>query len=241
GYNVLSDVLSEKFNKDLERKISNFKKKISKKDVKKEKKYNIEDFEKRLEEIEFFTLIVNTQPKTIKLKKKPDLVEINIGGNKEEQLKYAKEVLGKEINIEDVFKEGDFLDIKAVTKGKGFQGVIKRFGIKQQRTKAKKRRIVGSISPWNPSTVMFTVARAGQMGYHNRTEYNKKILKISNNEKEINGSSGYSGYGNVKGKFAIIAGSIPGTSKRCIAIRKSQRPEKKSGLKIESVEKILLK
>ncbi|MDD3083812.1 MAG: 50S ribosomal protein L3, partial [Candidatus ainarchaeum sp.] len=42
GYNVLSDVLSEKFNKDLERKISNFKKKISKKDVKKEKKYNIE-------------------------------------------------------------------------------------------------------------------------------------------------------------------------------------------------------
>lgn len=227
GFEVLNDVLSEKFDKELDRKIPNFKKPVSKK-VKKEeeKKFSIQDFQQQMEQIEYFTLLVNTQPNSIELKKKPDIVEINIGGKKEEQLNYAKDVLGKEINIEEVFKEKDFLDIRAVTKGKGFQGVIKRFGIKQQRPKAKKRRIVGSISPWNPSTVMFTVARAGQMGYHNRTEYNKRILKISDEIKDVNGKSGYTRYGTIKGKYIIIAGSIPGVSKRCISIRKSQRPEK---------------
>jgi large subunit ribosomal protein L3 len=244
GYCVLSDVISNKFDKLIEKKIPNFKKKVSKKEKKEknEKKvFTIEDFEKRIDEIKYFTLLVNTQAKQIKLKKKPDLVEINIGGKKEEQLNYAKEIIGKEINFEDIFKEGDFLDVKAVTKGKGFQGVIKRFGVKMQRPKAKKRRIVGSISPWNPSTVMFTVARPGQMGYHNRTEHNKRILKISDKIEEVNGKSGYSGYGTVKGKFAIIMGSLPGTSKRCLALRKSQRPEKKSGLVIKHAEKILTK
>ncbi len=242
GYCVLGDVLSEKFDRELERKIPNFKKKVSKKEKKETKvKNTIEDFEKKINEIDYFTLIINTQPKQIELKKKPDLTEIDLGGTKEEQLQKAKELIGKEINVEDIFKEGDFLDTRAVTKGKGFQGVIKRFGIKQQRPKAKKRRIVGSISPWNPSTVMFTVARAGQMGYHNRTEYNKKLLKISDDIKEINGKSGYSKYGNVNGKFVLIAGSLPGPSKRCIAIRKSQRPARKAGLQIERVEKIFNK
>lgn len=245
GHNILSDVLSQTFDKEIERKINNFKKKNEKSKnketkPKKTKNYTIADFEKEIENIEYFTLLVNTQPKEIKLKKKPEIVEINIGGKKEEQLEYAKNILGKNINIEDVFSEGEFLDIKGVTKGKGFSGVIKRFGVKIQRPKAKTRRIVGSIGPWNPSTVMFSVARAGQMGYHNRTEYNKRILKISNNPDEINGT-GFSGYGKVNKKFVIIRGSIPGSAKRCVAMRKSNRPEKKSGIKFETIEGILKK
>ena len=88
---------------------------------------------------------------------------------------------------------------------------------------------------------MFTVARPGQMGYQNRTEHNKKILKISDNLTEVNGKSGFSGYGQVKGKYLVIAGSIPGAAKRCLAIRKSQRPERKAGIWLENVEKILVK
>lgn len=242
GHQILSDVLSQNFEKEIDRKINNFKKKSEKNKTKKEKtkNYTIADFEKEIEQIEFFTLLVNTQPKEIKLKKKPEIVEVNIGGKKEEQLEYAKTVLGKGINIEDVFSEGDFLDIKGVTKGKGFSGVIKRFGVKIQRPKAKTRRIVGSIGPWNPSTVMFTVARAGQMGYHNRTETNKRILKISDNIDEVN-RNGFSGYGKVRKKFVVIRGSIPGPAKRCVAMRKSTRPEKKSGIKFESIESILKK
>jgi large subunit ribosomal protein L3 len=240
GVNVLGDVLVDSFDKELKRKIIRFKEKTSKKTKKEEPKTTIADFEAKLDKILYFTLIVYTQPKVTTIKKKPDTVEINIGGTKEEQLAYAKEKIGKEIMIEETFEEGTFLDIKAVTIGKGFQGVIKRFGVKIQRPKAKTRRVVGSISPWNPSTVMFTVARPGQMGYHNRTEHNKKILKISDDIKEVNGKSGYSGYGLVKGKYMVIAGSIPGPSKRCIAIRKSQRPAKKSGAQITGVEKILV-
>ena len=245
GVSALSDVLANDFEKEINRKIVGFKDQSEKnKKESAEKgndKYTIEDFEKEIADIEYFTLLVYTQPKKIDLKKTPEIVEANIGGNKEEQLKYAKSMLGKEINFNDLFAEGDFLDIKAVTKGKGFQGVINRFGIKQQRPKSKKRRIVGSISPWHPHTVMFTVARAGQMGYHNRTEYNKKVIKISDNVSEVNNKSGFTGYGHVSGKYALIYGSIPGVAKRCISVRKSIRPEKKAGIQLERVERILVK
>ena len=244
GYTALGDVLTDNFEKELKRKILNFKtksEKNAKKEVKEEKKTTIVDFEKEMEKIVYFTLLVYTQPKSIALKKKPDVIEVNIGGEKADQLNYAKEVLGKEINIEDVFSEGTFLDIRGVTKGKGFQGVIKRFGVRIQRPKAKTRRIVGSISPWNPSTVMFTVPRPGQMGSHNRTEHNKKILKISDDLKDVNGKSGFSGYGKVSGKYMVIAGSIPGASKRCLAIRTSQRPERKARIQLENVTKIVTK
>ncbi len=245
GFAALGDVLAENFDKELKRKILNFKEKNgkenkNKKIKKEEEKMKLEDLDKELEIIKYFTLLVYTQPKSIELKKKPDIVEINIGGTKEEQLAYAKQVFGKEINIEDVFSEGTFLDIKAVTNGKGFQGVIKRFGIKQQRPKSKKRRVVGSISPWHPHTVMFTVARPGQMGYHNRTECNKKLLKISDKIDEVNGKSGFSGYGKVTGKYILISGSIPGPSKRCVAIRKSERPAAVSKVKLDNITKILV-
>ena len=243
GYTALGDALTDNFEKELKRKILNFKtksEKNAKKEVK-EQKTTIADFEKEMEKIVYFTLLVYTQPKSIDLKKKPDVIEVNIGGEKDAQFNYAKEILGKEINIEDVFSEGTFLDIRGVTKGKGFQGVIKRFGVRIQRPKAKTRRIVGSISPWNPSTVMFTVPRPGQMGSHNRTEHNKKILKISDDIKAVNGLSGFSGYGNVAGKYMVIAGSIPGVSKRCLAIRTSQRPERKAGIQLEEVTNIIRK
>ena len=76
-------------------------------------------------------LIVCTQPKKTGFgKKTPEMFEIGIGGNPEEQKKLAMEKLGKEIKVEEVFKEGDFVDSISVTKGKGFQGVVKRYGVK---------------------------------------------------------------------------------------------------------------
>ncbi len=245
GYDVYGDVYAESISKDLDRKIPKFKTKSphaknkGKKEVKEKSPIakTVADFEKALTEgkIEYFTLIVNTEPRKLGFKKIPDLAEVDIGGKKEEQLNYAKEKLGKEITIEEVVKEGEFLDIKAVTKGKGFQGVIKRFGVKMFRPKAKKQRVVGSISPWTPHTVMFTVPRPGQMGYHNRTEYNKKLIKISNKVEEINPVSGFANYGMVKEKYALIFGSVAGPAKRCIALRKTVRPIKKSGIQLEKV------
>jgi len=246
GFNPLTDVLAPNFDKEILRKVNNFKTKSEKNkkaDSKKteEKEYTVDDLHKELKDIEYFTLLVNTQVSKIGFKKTPDITELFIGGNKEEQLKFAKEMIGKEINVEDVFGEGEYLDVKGVTKGKGFQGVIKRFNVKQQRPKAKKRRIVGSISPWHPHTVMWTVPRAGQMGYHNRTEFSKKLGLISTDLDKINGVNGFINYGPVKTKYVLIMGSIPGPAKRCIAFRKSQRPLKIKGVQIQTIEKILIK
>ena len=253
GFVVLSDVIAENTSKHLKRAILNFKEKSSKSATKKEgakekglsqknekeknNYYTILDFEKEILDIEYFTLLVHTQPS---FKKTPEISEVSIGGTKEQQLAYAKEKLGKELAIEDVFKEGDLLDVKAVTKGKGFQGPVKRFGVRTFRPKHKKQRVVGSIGPWHPKTVMFTVARAGQMGYQNRTETNKKLIKISKNSGEVNPKSGFKNFGLVQGAYALVFGSIPGPAKRCVAMRKSLRPVQKVGVQLSSVEKIII-
>jgi large subunit ribosomal protein L3 len=244
GYSALSDVIAENIDKELKRTILNFNQpqnkegKKNKADSKKEEAYTIDDFEKELADIEYFTLLVHTRPS---FKKTPAVSEIFLGGTKEQQFAYAKEKLGKEVTIEETFKEGDFLDVRAVTKGKGFQGPVKRFGVRSLRPKNKKQRVVGSIGPWHPNTVMFTVARAGQMGYHNRTESNKKIIKMSKNVSEINPKSGFKNFGMVEGEYALVFGSLPGPSKRCIALRKSLRPAQHSGVQLQSVEKIINK
>ncbi len=188
-------------------------------------------------EISDLRLLVYSQPKEISLgKKKPEITEMQLQGSLDEKIAFAREMLGKEINAREVFDESEFVDVKAVTKGKGTQGVIKRFGVKQHRPKAKKRRVVGSIGPWNPSTVMWTVARPGQLGYQTRTEYNKRILKISDDSKEINPEGGFTNFGFVKGPYLILRGSVPGPAKRALGLRKAVRkvPEHKS--MIESIE-----
>ena len=103
----------------------------------------------------------------------------------------------------------------------------------------KRQRVVGSIGPWHPHTVMYTVARPGQMGYQSRTESGKKILKISDKVAEVNPKAGFQNYGLVREKYAIIAGSLPGPAKRCIALRKTIRPETKRGPIIEGITRIL--
>jgi len=124
------------------------------------------------------------------------------------------------------------VDTIAVTKGKGFQGPVKRFGVRIQYGKAKrssKARVVGSIGPWSPSRTMWTVPMAGQMGYHKRTEYNKKILKIGEATEvdEINPEGGFVKYGLVKNNYVLLKGSVPGPSKRLVMLRKAVRPHGK--------------
>ena len=110
---------------------------------------------------------------------KPDTFELKVSGGAsgKERFAYAEKLLGKDIGIRDVFKNGQLVDVIAVSKGKGTQGVVKRFGIKLQPRKNRKgKRRVGCIGPWKPNRTMYTVGRSGQMGYHNRVEYNKRIM-----------------------------------------------------------------
>jgi large subunit ribosomal protein L3 len=177
------------------------------------------------EKIAEVRLIVATQPRLVGLGKKPLITEIKIGGDVESALRKGLELLGKELRLSDIFKEGEFVDVIGVTKGKGFQGVVKRYGVSiLQRKSRKTRRGVAAIGPWNPHYVMYTVPRSGQMGYHRRTEFNKRLLKISSDTQAVNPASGWHRFGIIRTEYAVVEGSLPGTPKRPLILRIAAKP-----------------
>ena len=191
---------------------------------------NLKKLEENEDKIAEIRLMVASQPRLAAVpKKKPDITEIKVdGGSIKEQIEYAKSLLGKMVSITDVFKEGGYMDVVAITKGKGFQGPVKRWGIKLLPRKSRKtKRGVAAIGPWKPARVLYTVPRAGQMGYHQRTEYNKRILKIGIDGKEVTPKGGFVRYGEVKGTYIIVDGSLPGPAKRLIRLRYPARAPKK--------------
>jgi large subunit ribosomal protein L3 len=116
------------------------------------------------------------------------------------------------------------IDVIAITKGKGFQGAPKRWGIKLLHHKdSKHRRKVGAMGPWHPAYTMREVPLAGQVGYHQRTEYNKRILRIGEDPSEVNPDGGFLHYGEVRGKWLMIHGSVPGPAKRLVRFRDPSR------------------
>ena len=246
GLRVHADVYAEKVAKELIKKIPNFKKPSTKETKKKapvkteeKKPTTLADLKSDVENTDHFTLIVHTQPKLTGIgKKKPDVFEVHVSGDTSQQLSFAEEKLGKTISISDCFEQGKFVDVKAVDKGKGMTGPVKRAGIRIHRPKAKKRRVVGSISPWSPATVMWTVARPGQLGYQVRTEYNRKVLMIGNTETKINPVGGFKQFGLIKNDFMMVVGSIPGPAKRAVAIRNAMRKFRVNATKIDTIDYI---
>lgn len=173
-------------------------------------------------------LIVATQPASITgiPTKVPDVMEMGLdGGDFSEQLQYAKEHLGEEYSFTDSFKEGGLTDIVAVTKGYGWQGVIKRFGGKLLSHKnSKKRRQHGNMGAFGDGYVRKSIRQGGQTGYHQRTEYNKRILRVANPEEfSITPSGGFLHYGEVKSDYILVHGSVPGPAKRLIRFRDATR------------------
>jgi len=180
-------------------------------------------------------LIASTAPKVVSgvPKKKHDLMEIKMSGEVEKDLKYAKEAFGKELKINDVIKEGDFVDVTAVTTGKGTQGPVKRWGIMIQNAKARRSgrgRHVGAIGAWTPRRVRWRVPQLGQTGYQQRTEYNKRIMKVGENGEEITPKGGFVKYGIVRNEYIVLKGSVPGPKKRFVRISHAIRPHPKLGV-----------
>jgi len=179
--------------------------------------------------------IFQSQPYRISLpRKKPDIIEIKLNsiGDPTEEFNFALDLLGKEIRARDVFVEGEIIDVISVTKGKGFQGPVKRYGIKILTRKNNKiQRAVACIGPWHPARVRYSVPRPGQLGYHQRTEYHKRIMLIGENEEEINPKGGFVNYGKISGDYILLLGSVPGPKKRLIRLRKTIRPLKTFSIK----------
>ena len=172
------------------------------------------------------TIFVATQPHKIGFKKKPEILEVALGGSVDDQIAQAKELFGKEVTVDQVFQEGEQVDSRAVTRGKGFQGPIKRFGLHFRGThkSEKGRRAPGSVGAWH-GPKNWTVPHAGQMGYHQRMELNKWIVKIGTNPEEVNQKGGITHYGNVKNQFMLVKGSLLGPKKRLITLTHACRPK----------------
>jgi large subunit ribosomal protein L3 len=217
---VVNEVLALNPDKELKRKIK-LPKKYSKK---------IDD----IKDYDDIRVIVYSAVKNTGIKKSPDISEIALGGSLEDKLNFVKEYLNKEIRINDIFDKMQLVDIRGVTKGKGLEGAVKRFGIGLRSHKAEKgRRRPGSLGPWHPARVTFRTPMAGQLGMFVRPVLNSKVIDISNiQEKNINPSSGFKNFGNIKTDYIILAGSVQGPPKRQIIltqpVRKTKKTEKKN-------------
>ena len=186
----------------------------------------IKDFEKEIpQEYDDLRIIAYSLPKTTSIKKTPDLIELAI--NTENKLEFIKPLIGKEITPDEFFKN-ELLDTHGLTKGKGMQGPVKRFGVTLRFHKSEKGvRKVGSIGPWHPARVMFRVPMAGQMGFFTRVTYNlKKIHAGKITEKNINPKQGFKNYGNIKTSYIILKGSVQGLAKRQILLTPAKRPHR---------------
>lgn len=175
-------------------------------------------------------LITHTLPGALSSvpKRKPDVMETRIGGSSlEERLEFGLELLddGGEHTVSDVFRAGEYADTAGVTKGQGTQGPVKRWGVQKRKGKHARqgwKRRIGNLGPWNPSRVRSTVPQQGQTGYHQRTELNKRIISIG--DEDVTPEGGFINYGEVDGEYVLIKGSVPGPKQRLTRFRPAVRP-----------------
>ena len=186
-------------------------------------------------------LIAHTQPHLITGvgSKTPHLFEVRVAGEKfEERRAFALQQLGQEVSAERLTKEGEFLDVIGVTKGFGFQGHIQRWGVKlQPRKNSKHRRMIGTLGPHNPSFVSYRIPQAGQQGYHRRTQFNMRVLKVVKDPRAdpITPAGGFPHYGEVQSACIVLHGSLPGPAKRLLRFRAPMR------IHVTAVEKVDLR
>ncbi len=183
-------------------------------------------------------LVLFTQPELVTgvPSKTPTMFEVRVSGEKfEDRRAFALQQLGTELPIEKLAKEGEFLDVLGVTKGFGFQGHIQRWGVKlQPRKNSKHRRMIGTLGPHNPSFVTYRIPQAGQQGYHRRTQFNMRVLKIVKDPRTepVVPAGGFPHYGEVRSACVVLHGSLPGPAKRLLRFRVPIRS------RVASVEKV---
>jgi len=198
-------------------------------------------------------ILVHTQVSKVKLgQKKAHLKEIQVnGGDVTAKVDFCLNLFEKEIRVGDVFKPNEMIDIIGVTKGRGTDGVVTRWGVTRLPRKTHRGlRKVACIGAWHPARVQFQVPRAGQNGYHHRTEINKKIYRMGKKEDEFDATTqadlteksitplgGFPHYGEVNEDWLMIKGGVCGTKKRVLTLRQSLLPQ----VSRDAAEEIALK
>jgi len=187
--------------------------------------------------------VCHTQVSKVKIgQKKAHIKEIQVnGGSVEQKVDFVTGLFEQEVKIADVFSQDEMCDMIGASKGKGYNGVITRWGCTRLARKSHRGlRKVACIGSWHPMRVQFQVPRAGQRGYHHRTEINKKIYRIGKaakddphgattqsdlTEKGITPMGGFSHFGEVTQDWVMVKGGVMGPRKRLVTIRKSLLPQ----------------
>ena len=212
---VMNEVVSKNLDKEL-KKVVKFGKKEG----------NIE----HVKDYDDIRVIIYSLVKNTGIKKTPDLSEVAIVGNLDERLNFVKSNLHKEISVSEIFEKGKLIDVRGLTKGKGLQGPVKRFGITLKSHKSEKgQRRPGSLGPWHPLRVTYMVPMAGQMGMFTRVVYNNEIIEIGSEKNSL--LKNIKNFGDVKTEYMFVRGSLPGPSKRQLLLTPSFRATKKQAKK----------
>ncbi len=221
---VASEILNDNLDKELVKIVRMPKVKGNAKEL-------IEKMEKEID-FDDVQLQIYSQAKKTGLKKTPDITEAALSGSLKDKLAFIKENLAKEISVTEIFTKG-LVDIRGLTKGKGFQGVIKRFGVKLRHHKSEKgQRVVGSIGAWHPVGVKFNVPRAGQLGMFTRIVYNSNIVAVKKlTETDPMAKRVFNHFGNVKNDYLVLYGSVQGPEKRQLIITSPLRSTKRQAKK----------
>ncbi len=200
----------------------------------------VEAWKGRLSSLSRVSALVSITPSDAGIsQKKPIVFEVGVGGgDTAAQIDYVVKLLGKGVKFSEIFKAGSYVDVIGITKGKGFEGPVTRFGIKRKQHKSRKSvRAVGVIGPWHPAAVMYTVARAGQHGFHQRTETGKRILSISNpKDAPITPRGGFEHFGEVRTDYALLRGTVPGSTRRVVFVRLPARAVKGKTTPVQVLE-----
>jgi len=197
-------------------------------------------------------VLAHTQIKKLRFRqKKAHLAEIQVnGGTVIQKVDWGLGLFERKVPVDTVISQNDMIDTIGVTQGHGFEGVVARWGVRRLPRKTHRGlRKVACIGAWHPSRVQYHVARAGQKGYHHRTEINKKVYKIGKaartadekdkkepinfnatttadgTQKVITPVGGFPHYGEVNEDYVMIKGSVAGSKKRVITLRKSLLPQ----------------
>jgi large subunit ribosomal protein L3 len=125
------------------------------------------------------------------------------------RVEFGQEVtVGQVIKIGEVFKEGDYVDAIGVSKGKGFQGVVRRHGFSgvggMTHGQHDRKRAPGSVGAGSdPSRVFKGLRMAGRMGHHRVKTINLKIMKIVPDKNLV-----------------FISGAVPGAVNSYVVLEK---------------------
>lgn len=251
GLRTLTTVWAEHLNEEVKRRFyknwyRSKKKAFTKYAAKKAVGATLEDEVAKIKKYaQVIRVIAHTQIKLVGLRqKKAHVFEVQInGGTVAEKVDFGRKLFEQFVPVSTVFEEGEKVDVAGATHGHGYAGVVSRWGVRRLPRKTHRGlRKVACIGAWHPSRVKFTVARAGQDGYHHRTERNKQIYrigkKVAEGEKDLGASTevdltekgitplgGFHHYGVVSEDWLMIKGATVGTKKRPITLRKTIVPD----------------